>query len=563
MKVLGINFSIDSAAALVVDGRVVAAVQEERLSRIKHDSAFPARAVRYCLEAGGLTLKEIDSVAFFWNPGKHAEPSNYRMTAVPRDHLEYLYAVPVHLMRHFDGVGVERMAQTLWLEDGHALQIEYLTHHNCHAAGAFYLSGYESAAVVTVDGYGERAATHIARADASGIETLQTIEFPHSVGSLYAALTQYLGFRANNGEGKVMGLASYGADTYDDAIRSLVTFTDEGFELDLSYFSFYMQRRRRYSDKLIALLGPERRPDEPLTQRHMDIAAGLQRVTEELLLHIARRAKALTGETRICLSGGVMLNCVANSRIKYESGFDEAYFMPASSDAGTSLGAALYVAHVLGEDAPVSHPENDYLGPGYDDAHIEEVLKTSGCAYRRVEDIADSAAELLADAKIVGWFQGRAEFGPRALGARSILADPRQADTKEVLNARVKFREPFRPFAPVVLASRCGEFFDHDDPSPYMLLVYDTLPDKVDVIPSVTHVDGGARVQTVTAEANGPYYDVVKAFGERTGVPVLVNTSFNIRGEPIVTTVQDALKCFFTTDMDALAIGSFLLEKDG
>jgi carbamoyltransferase len=562
MKVLGINFSIDSAATLVVDGRVIAAVQEERLSRIKHDSAFPTRAVRYCLEAGGLTLKEIDSVAFFWNPGKHAEPSNHRMTAVPRDHLEYLYSVPVHLMRHFDGVGVERMEQTLWLEDGHSLRIQYLTHHNCHAAGAFYLSGFESAAVVTVDGYGERTSTHIARADASGIETLQTIESPHSVGSFYAAFTQYLGFRANNGEGKVMGLASYGGTTYDDAIRSLVTLTEDGFELDLSYFSFYMQRRRRYSDKLTTLLGPERRSEEPLTQRHMDIAAGLQRVTEELLLHIARRAKALTGEARICLSGGVMLNCVANSRLKYESGFDEAYFMPAASDAGTSLGAALFAAHVLGDDAPVKHPENDYLGPGYDDAHIEEVLKTSGCTYTRVDDIADAAAELLAAAKIVGWFQGRAEFGPRALGARSILADPRRADTKEVLNARVKFREPFRPFAPVVLASRCGEFFDHDDPSPYMLLVYDTLPDKVDVIPSVTHVDGGARVQTVTAEANGLYFDVVEAFGERTGVPVLVNTSFNIRGEPIVTTVQDALKCFFTTDMDALAIGSFLLEKD-
>ena len=561
MKVLGINFSNDSAAALLVDGHIVGAVQEERLSRIKHDSAFPTRAVRYCLDAAGLTLRDIDSVAFFWNPGKHAEPSNYRMTAVPRDHLEYLYAVPVHLMRHFDGVGVARMEQTMWLEDGHPLRIHYLTHHDCHAAGAFYLSGYESAALITVDGYGERTATHIARADASGIETLMTWEFPHSVGSLYAAFTQYLGFRPNNGEGKVMGLASYGGATYDEAIRSLVHLDDEGFELDLSFFNFYMHRSRRYSDKLIALLGPERRSDEPLTQRHMDIAAGLQRVTEELLLHIARRAKALSGESRVCLSGGVVLNCVANSRIKYESGFEEAYFMPAASDAGTSLGAALYAAHVLGGDAPVVHPENDYHGPGYSDSEIEAVLTSSGCAYRRVNDIATEAAKLLAESKIVGWFQGRAEYGPRALGSRSILADPRRQDTKEVLNARVKFREPFRPFAPVVLEERCGDFFDHGDPSPYMLLVYDTLPEKVDVIPSVTHVDGGARVQTVTRDANGLYYDVVKAFGEITGVPVLVNTSFNIRGEPIVTSVQDALKCFFTTDMDALAIGSFLLEK--
>lgn len=563
MKVLGINFSNDAAAALVVDGHVIAAVAEERLSRVKHDASFPARAVRYCLEEGGLTLRDIDAVAFFWNPGIHAEPANRRLTSVPRDPLEFLYAVPVHLMRHFDGVGVSRVEQTLWLEDGHALRTHFLTHHDCHAAAAYYRSNFETAAVLTVDGYGERTATHIARASRQGIETLRTIEFPHSVGSFYAAFTQYLGFRPNHGEGKVMGLASYGKHTHYDAIRRMVSLTDDGFELDLSYFSYYLNRRRRFTDKLVALLGPERVPDSDIDQRHKDVAASMQRVTEDMLLHMAGLARELTGESRLCVSGGVALNCVANTRIRFEAGFDDCYFMPAASDAGTSMGAALYVAHVLGDDAPVTHPMTDYLGPGYADDEIEAALRVTGCEFARPDNIAEAVADLLADSKIVGWFQGRAELGPRALGARSILADPRPADTKDILNARVKFREWFRPFAPAVLAERCGELFEHSEPAPFMLLVYPTREERVKDLQAVTHVDGGARVQTVTRADNERYYDVIAAFGERTGVPAVVNTSFNIRGEPIVTTVADALKCYFTTDMDALAVGPFLLNKRG
>jgi len=561
MKVLGINFSNDAAAALVVDGHAVAAVQEERLSRVKHDASFPARAVRYCLEHAGLTLRDVDAVGFFWNPGIHAEPANRRLTTVPRDHLEFLYAVPSHLMRHFDGIGVDRVDQTLHLADGHALRTHFITHHDCHAAAAYYRSNFETAAVLTVDGYGERVATHIARASRTGIETLRTIDFPHSVGAWYAAFTQYLGFRANSGEGKVMGLASYGKPTYYDAIRQLVTLTDDGFELDLSFFSFYLQRRRRYTDKLVALLGPERVPESELDQHHMDVAASMQQVTEEILLHLARMARSLSGEPKLCVAGGVALNCVANTRLRYEAGFDDAYFMPAASDAGTSLGAALYVAHVLNDDAPVEHPMNDYLGPGYSDEQIEQALSVAGCRFERPDDLAGAVGDLLAASKIVGWFQGRAEFGPRALGARTILADPRPADSKDVLNARVKFREWFRPFAPAVLAERCGELFERSDLAPFMLLVYPTRADRADELQAVTHVDGGARVQTVTREQNPRYYDVIAAFGERTGVPALVNTSFNIRGEPIVTTVADALKCYFTTDMDALAVGPFLLTK--
>ncbi len=563
MKVLGINFSNDAAAALVVDGRVTGAVQEERLSRVKHDSSFPAQAVRWCLQDAGLTMRDIDRVAFFWNPGKHAEPGRGSTKAFPRDHLEYLYAVPVQLMRHFDGVGVERVDQTFVLEDGHRLTTHYLTHHHCHAAGAFFRSNFDRAAILTIDGYGERMATHIGRGVGSQLESLHTVEFPHSLGSFYAAFTQYLGFRANNGEGKVMGLASYGQPTYADAVRKLVTVTADGFELDLSYFSYFLRRRRRYTDKLVRLLGPERSAESELTQRHMDIAASLQLVTEELVLHLAQLARDKTGEDKLVMSGGVVLNCVANGRVARESGFSECYFMPAASDAGTSMGAALYVAHVLGDDPRQTHPATDYLGPQSDDAEIERVLQVSGCTYSKPASVTEAAADLLAAGKIVGWMQGRAEFGPRALGSRSILADPRSPGMKETLNARVKFREYFRPFAPVVLEERVGEFFTGGRRAPYMLEVFPTHPDHVADLGAVTHVDGGARVQTVTQRENGRYYDVVKAFGERTGVPVLVNTSFNIRGEPIVTTVQDALKCFFTTDMDALALGSFLLVKPG
>ena len=415
-------------------------------------------------------MRDIDRIAFFQNPGKHAEPGR-ASEGLSTDHLEYLYAVPVQLMRHFDGVGVERVDQTFVLEDGHQLTTHFLTHHHCHAAGAFFRSNFDRAAILTIDGYGERMATHIGRGQGTTLESLHTVEFPHSVGALYAAFTQYLGFRANNGEGKVMGLASYGQPNYVDAVRKLLTLTDDGFELDLSYFSYFLRRRRRYNDKFIKLFGPERSAESELTQRHMDIAASLQLVTEELVLHLAGIAKRLTGEDKLVMSGGVVLNCVANGRVAREAGFEQCYFMPASSDAGTSMGAALYVAHVLGDDPRQVHPETDYLGPHYDDEAIEKVLKVSGCSYRRSPNIADEAAALLATGHIVGWMQGRAECGPRALGSRSILADPRSEEMKHTLNARVKFREYFRPFAPVVVEERVAEFFTGGRRAPYVLEV--------------------------------------------------------------------------------------------
>jgi carbamoyltransferase len=421
---------------------------------------------------------------------------------------------------------------------------------------------FEDTAILTVDGYGERASTHIAHGAGLDIETLQTVDFPHSLGSVYAAFTQYLGFRANNGEGKVMGLASYGSTTYDDVIGELIRPTETGFSVDLDFFAYHSPHGPRYSDRLVELLGPPRTAESPVEQRHKDIAHGLQRATEETLLHLARLTREKSGSPRLGMAGGVVLNCVANGRIAREAGFDACFFQPAADDAGTSLGAALWVTHCLKR-----HPRaegvtaTDYLGPTYSPEHIEAALQRAGVDYERCDDAPAEAAAMLAEGRIIGWFQGAAEFGPRALGNRSILANPALPGVKDTLNARVKFREPFRPFAPSCLEESCGELFDSDVPSPYMLRVYNTLEGRSDDLSGVTHVDGGARVQTVSADQNPRYHALIQAFGERTGIPCVLNTSFNIRGEPIVHTVADALKCTLTTDMDAVFIGDFKVVK--
>jgi len=359
-----------------------------------------------------------------------------------------------------------------------------------------------------------------------------------------------------------MGLASYGTDALLAPIRSLVKLTDEGFELDLRYFSYFMERERRYTAELIGLLGPERKADAPLEQRHYDVAYGLQKTTEDILLHLVALAKEKSGEDNLAMAGGVVLNCVANGRIASESAFDNTFFLPSAGDDGTAMGAALYVAHTL-EGIPRDRETlvTDYLGVSFTEEEVKAELDRAGLSYFRCEDVAKEAANHLAQGKIIGWFQGAAEFGPRALGNRSILADPRPTDMKDTLNARVKFREPFRPFAPSCLEERVGDLFDCSAPSPFMLRVYNTLPERLNEMASVTHVDGGARVQTVTPESNPLYYQLISHFGEQTGLPCVLNTSFNIRGEPIVNTVADAVKCFFTTDLDSLFVGSFLLVK--
>jgi len=563
MKILGINFSNDSAAALVEDGVVTAACQEERFSRVKHDASFPRRAVELCLERGGVGLESVDAVAFFWNPGIHAMAPTRRLSSVPRHQLEFLHAVPTNLLGMMNGARVEGLDQVIRLASGMELKIHYVTHHMCHAAAAFYTSPFEEAAILTADGYGERQATGIFSGNGVEIDELLSVDFPHSLGAVYAAFTQYLGFRPNSGEGKVMGLASYGAASdLAGKVREMIRPTDEGFEVDLSCFEYFHDRPRRYSEKLVDLLGPPRAPESGIERRHMDIAWALQAATEETLLHLARLARDRTGAGNLCLAGGVGLNCVANGRLAREAGFDECFFYPAAGDAGTSVGAALFAYHRIHGGGRSMAVADEYLGAEYDDGEILDALRRTDARHAKISDPMEAAARMIADGLVIGWFQGRAEFGPRALGNRSILADPGRADMKDLLNSRVKFREEFRPYAPSVIEEACGDFFSSAAPSPYMLRAYETLEDKREVLPAITHVDGTARVQTVSRDANPRYHDLIRRVGELTGAPVVLNTSFNIRGEPIVNTPEEAIRCLFGTGMDALFLGDFLVIKD-
>ena len=562
MKILGINHSNDAAAALVVDGRVIAASQEERFSRVKHDASFPDKAIDSCLKFGGLTLADLDAIGFFWNPGIHAEAPPRRLTSSVRHHLEYLLGVPSRLVPRL-GERVRSVEQTMHLDSGKKLAIHYITHHLCHAAAAFFTSPFAEAAILTADGYGERQSTTIYRGQGTEVEMLAEIDFPHSIGSLYAALTEYLGFRANSGEGKVMGLASYGRPSeYVGKLLDLVDFTERGFELDLSYFEYFHERPHRYSKKLVELLGPPREPESAVDKRHEDIAFALQAVTEEAMLHLAGMARKLTGANNLCVAGGVALNCVANGRMQYETEFENFFFYPAAGDTGTSVGAALVVEHLLHGGARSMEVASEYLGLGFSPEQVKAVLDRGQLRYHTLQDPELVAARMVADGLIIAWFQGRAEFGPRALGNRSILADPRRPDMKDVLNAKVKFREVFRPYAPSVLEESCGKYFGSPVPSPYMLRAYPTLPEFVDKLPAITHVDGTARVQTVSEQQNPRYYRLIKEFGRLTGIDCVLNTSFNIRGEPIINTVDEAIKCLMTTGLDALFVEDFLVVKD-
>lgn len=560
--ILGLNQSNDAAAALVRGGTVTRACAEERFSRQKHDWSFPRRAMQWALTGVEGGLEGCEAVAYFWNPIVHMDAAHRRATAAIRLHVEHLYALPNQLLAGADQSGVPYAHLTIPRPGERPLQLFYVTHHLCHAAHAFFESPFEEAAILTVDGYGERIATQIATGRGTTITPDLDIPFPHSLGAVYAALTQYLGFRPNNGEGKVMGLASYGTPRYRDVFDRMLRCTPDGFEVDMAWFDYTHDSRTRYSSKLIDALGPPRQAEGPLEERHQDVAASLQAAVSDAIVHLARLARERTGLANLCMAGGVVLNCVANGRVADEAGFERCFFQPACHDAGTSAGAALYVEHViLGRPRRIPTNKTDYLGPSFDHDALRAALGRGGLAVRELGDPADHAAERLAAGAIIGRFDGAAEFGPRALGNRSIIAPPGPERFKDTLNARVKFREPFRPFAPSVLERRCGDYFERDTPSPFMLRVYRTRDEHRDTLGAVTHVDGGARVQTVNAAQNPGYHDLIAAYGRRTGTDCVLNTSFNIRGEPIVQTPDDALRCFFTTDMDDLYLGPFHVEK--
>jgi carbamoyltransferase len=583
VNILGISaFYHDSAACLVRDGEIVAAAQEERFSRKKHDAGFPRHAIDYCLREAGLSdASQLDLVAFYEKPFLKFERllSTY-LACAPRGWRSFLKAMPVW------------MKEKIWLKATlrEELQFEgpliFPEHHESHAASAFFPSPFERAAVLTIDGVGEWTTTSVGRGVENHVELLEEVRFPHSLGLLYSAFTYYLGFRVNSGEYKVMGLAPYGEPIFRDLILSkLIDLKPDGsFRLNFRYFDFMagLTMTNRAFDQLFG--GPPRKPETELTQRHMDLARSIQAVTEEVMLRMARHAHELTGERNLCLAGGVALNCVGNGRILREGPFDKIWIQPAAGDAGGALGAALLGWHHYhkkprhirdGRDAQ----GGSFLGPAYD---AGQFLKRHAIPHTELpaEELAPQVASLLEKGNVIGWFQGRMEFGPRALGNRSILGDPRRSDMQEKLNLKIKFRESFRPFAPAVVEERAGDCFELETPSPYMLLVAPVreelrlngeseepsgviarLRQRRSTLPAVTHVDYSARVQTVSAATNPRFHDLLDAFEQRTGCPVLVNTSFNVRGEPPVCTPEDAYRCFMKTEMDYLVLGNFLLRK--
>jgi carbamoyltransferase len=588
MNILGLSaFYHDSAAALVQDGEIVAAAQEERFTRIRHDAAFPSKAVAYCLRAGGVTVGDLDAVVFYEKPFIKAERllETYLGTA-PSGLRSFVAAIPTWLSEKANISGVIRK------EMGKALNapVLFTEHHESHAASAFYPSPFDEAAILTVDGVGEWATTTIGTGTGHKIRIHEEIHFPHSLGLLYSAITYYTGFKVNSGEYKVMGLAPYGEPRFAKLIyEHLIDLHEDGsFWLNQDYFD-YTAGLTMTNEKFNELFGgPPRAPESKLTQKEMDLAASVQVVIEDAMMRLVRRAHTSTGMDNLCLAGGVALNCVANGKILRHGPFKNLWIQPAAGDAGGALGAALMVWHQM-LDKPRATNGTDtmkgsLLGPEYSDAEIAGYLDSIGAVSETLSDaeLSVRVARLLAEEKILGWFRGRMEFGPRALGARSIIGDARSPRMQAQMNLKIKFRESFRPFAPCVLREHASEYFDLDGESPYMLLVAQVAEskrktmtaeqeglwgiDKLNVprstIPAVTHVDYSARVQTIDPQRHGIFHCMMQRFYELTGSPVIVNTSFNVRGEPIVNTPEDAYRCFMFTHIDALVLGNRLLLKD-
>lgn len=597
MYVLGISRVHDSAAALVQDGTIVAFAEEERFTRVKHDGRLPARAIEYCLDQAGITLGEVDHVAYYWQRWRepiHAATVFARYFPGTLDVLRNANgdgggrsASMLTTLRtgggsgaddyHVGGAVLAHFKRSYTLERDIRAAIDYtgptrfrvhlIDHHRAHAASAYYICPWDEAAVLTLDGIGsDGTATLLAHGRGTRITDLRRIKFPHSLGAMYAGVTGYLGFYPTRDEGKVMGLAPLGNDTYVEQFKQLIHLDDDGgFELDLSWFGHHRTGKHVMSTKFTDAFGPARpktrvTAENPVPQHYCDIAYALQVTLEEAGLHLARWLHRQTGSPRLAVAGGVALNSVMNGRILLETPFEEFFAQPAAADDGCALGSALEVS-VGKHHQPRPREGFTYTGPEYTEQEMELALTDAGVDYRRMDDIAAHTAKRVADGLIVGWVQGRMECGPRALGNRSLLADPRDPESKTRMNEKVKHREAFRPFAPSCLAERAGEYFVSDYPSPVMLLVFDVLENQRSVVPAITHVDGTARVQTVSTQDNELYHRMIQEFDRITGVPMVVNTSFNDNEEPIVMTPADAVACYLKTDVDALALGPFWVEK--
>jgi len=592
MYILGIScFYHDSAAALLKDGELVAAAEEERFSRRKHDFGFPSQAIDFCLRQAGINGQDLDYAVFYEKP----------LIKFERILMTTLSTYPKS-WRVFREAMLNWFSEKLWIKSHIVRKLDipeervlFADHHLSHAASALYCSPFKEAAIITVDGVGEWTTATIGRGkaawnnqDRNEIVLTREIRFPHSLGLLYSAFTAFLGFKVNNGEYKVMGMAPYGQPRYVDRVKKLIDVADDGsFRLNMDYFAFHQSTEHTYNSKFEELFGSRRdsssefftrnfgfkpgcEAEAERNQYYADIAASIQAVTEEVLLKLANQAYKETGLDTLCMAGGVALNSVANGRILRETPFRNLFIQPAAGDSGCAIGAAMYAYHVLLQQPRRFVLEHAYWGEEYNEAHVQAFLDENSIPYQYFENdeqLMDRVIDLLLQGKVVGWYQGRFEWGPRALGNRSILADPRREEMKDIVNRKIKFREPFRPFAPVVLEEKAREFFNIDGleqcyPARFMLTVVPVREDKRYVIPAVTHVDGTARLQTIRQEWNPRYYEIIRRFGQATGVPVLLNTSFNLRGQPIVNTPADAFYTFSHSDMDAIVCGRYLVQKD-
>jgi carbamoyltransferase len=595
MYILGISaFYHDSAACLIKNSEIIAAAQEERFTRKKHDASFPHHAIKYCIQEAQINAEQIDSVVFYEKPFiKFERLLETYLAFAPKGFMSFAKAMPVWIKDKLfqKSALIKDLKTTLGNDINWKDKLLFSEHHLSHAASAFYPSPFKSAAVLTLDGVGEWTTTSLAVGKGRDLKVVKEIHFPHSLGLLYSTFTYYTGFKVNSGEYKVMGLAPYGKPKYANLIKEkLIKVADDGsFQLDMSYFNYATGLTMTNKKFDILFGGPARTSETKLTQREMDLAASIQKVTEDIVIQLAKGIAKETGEKNLCLAGGVALNCVANGIIVKEKIFDNIWIQPAAGDAGGALGAALSVwySHYNNERKVSSERDamkGTYLGPEFSDKEIEAELKICGSVYKKLseEDLINTVAQSLANEKAVGWMQGRMEFGPRALGGRSIIADPRSTTMQKQLNLKVKYRESFRPFAPSVLREDVFEWFEHETDSPYMLIVAGiqkdkrlTMTDKEEElfgieklnvprssVPAITHVDYSARIQTVDAATNPRYHALISKFKEKTGYPLVVNTSFNVRGEPIVCTPTDAFKCFMETELDILVIGNYLLKKE-
>lgn len=562
MYILGIGgYYHDSSACLIKDGEIIAAAEEERFNRIKHSKGFPAQAVDYCLSTAGIGLDEVSHIGYYWNPWLWLKSRlAYRAKTFLRS--------PFYSAADIFNIAYNGFLPLLELKafnQGKA-KIHLVNHHLAHAASAFFVSPYDEALILSMDFFGENTTTYVAHGKANNIRSIQEIKYPHSLGALYSSITQYLGFEVDEGEYKVMGLASYGQPRFYNDMKKLVTILPNGaFRLNMSYFNYQItgwSKTKYVSNKFIELFGPSREPGSSISQKHMDLAASLQKLLEELVFHLLENIYKSHKLDSLCIAGGVGLNCALNGKLLNLSPFKNIFIQPAAGDSGCSLGAAYYIYNNVLHNKRGQSQESVFYGPEFSDEEIKAELEQNKLTYERHNNIEKKTAELLSKDKIIGWFQGRMEWGPRALGNRCILANPSTAEMKDLVNRVVKRREEFRPFAPSVLEEEASDYFEISDPSPFMMFIYKVKEEVKNKIPAITHIDGTARVQTVNKNISPRYWKLISEFKKITGIPMVLNTSFNLRGEPIVCTPRDAIRTFYSSGIDYLALGNYLVGKE-